>query len=566
MRRLLYCLVPWMATTAAWTQGSRPVDVVYSYLGPLATQAKRVASECYVSPAQTQQLGWRVRLVEGEADIEAEGRRIRVVTRTIDGGTYLPFIAALEQLGARAQWDSSGSRLSVAGVVRDVRLAAGSLMIMSTIGVSAKVFKLDQPQRLVIDLAGATLPASPDFGLPPGIRIGLYGEGVRVVVEDPAVAGMKLPPLPPGRRFDVPLSGVSWAAPPVEPQIGDVTALDIEPQPPAEEQTQPAPTPDSTSTEAQPPEQSLERALAARAGAISVSQRAPDRLGLRFPFSGPAPRPIARYLDPLTVELSFPGVVVTPRSLELGNDPLVRSVSWVLRQGEAPRVICILKRPLGMELSVLADSVQLTLVRPEGANGKLAGKTIVVDAGHGGVDKGAKSSDGKVFEKDLTMSMVKQVSTALSKAGAGVILSRDTDFKVPLKDRSSVANQNRADLFVSIHFNSNRVANSRSGSMTFYHAQDRFGMLLAECIQSELAKVTKLPDLGIWSDTRIYASGFAVLRYARMPAVLVELAFINHSQDLKQVLSQDFQDATAKAIVKGIKVYFGDAGQVKGKP
>ena len=122
-----------------------------------------------------------------------------------------------------------------------------------------------------------------------------------------------------------------------------------------------------------------------------------------------------------------------------------------------------------------------------------------------------------------------------------------------------MANGSDADLFISIHHNSNRVAETRSGGMTFYHMQQATSRFLAQCIQTEIAGVSKIPDMGVWSDSRIYSvKGFAVLRFTEMPAVLIELGFLNHSYDRVRVQEPEFQESVAKAIVKGLKVFLGD--------
>ena len=95
--------------------------------------------------------------------------------------------------------------------------------------------------------------------------------------------------------------------------------------------------------------------------------------------------------------------------------------------------------------------------------------------------------------------------------------------------------------------------------MTFYHMQQATSRFLAQCIQTEIAGVSKIPDMGVWSDSRIYSvKGFAVLRFTEMPAVLIELGFLNHSYDRVRVQEPEFQESVAKAIVKGLKVFLGD--------
>jgi len=191
-------------------------------------------------------------------------------------------------------------------------------------------------------------------------------------------------------------------------------------------------------------------------------------------------------------------------------------------------------------------------------NGKLAGKIVVVDPGHGGHDSGAKSPDGGYQEKNLTLKIGKYLSDKLASEGATVIMTRKTDVFIELTERAAIANRNNADFFISVHINSSSQNSTTSGTITFYHNQDPIKQLLADCIQREIAKVSKLRSIGTWSDTRIYQSGFSVLRNSKMPGVLVECGFINRSVDLKRMVTDDFQRAAAAAIVKGIKVYLGD--------
>lgn len=157
----------------------------------------------------------------------------------------------------------------------------------------------------------------------------------------------------------------------------------------------------------------------------------------------------------------------------------------------------------------------------------------------------------------MTLSISKRVSDALTAQGATVIMTRKTDVFIPLQERSMIANRTGADIFVSIHINSSS-SGSFTGGMTFYHKKDPIGQLLADCIQREIGKVSKLKSHGAWSDQRLYESGLAVLRHSQMPAVLIEMGFINQAGDRNRMLSADFQNAVAEAIVKGIKVYLGN--------
>ena len=145
--------------------------------------------------------------------------------------------------------------------------------------------------------------------------------------------------------------------------------------------------------------------------------------------------------------------------------------------GENVAIVFALTGPLAFEMKHNDRIVTLRLFRPAEASGKMAAKVIVVDAGHGGKESG--TTWGDLYEKDLNLKIAQLVAEKLTAAGASVIMIRNEDEKVPLLTRPETANQSDADLYLSIHINSNRSVESRSGGITFYHMQDPISMLLA---------------------------------------------------------------------------------------
>jgi N-acetylmuramoyl-L-alanine amidase len=216
-----------------------------------------------------------------------------------------------------------------------------------------------------------------------------------------------------------------------------------------------------------------------------------------------------------------------------------------------------LPRPMGVRVSPVAEGVSIRITQPRNASGTLASKTIVVDAGHGGSDPGAKF--GPLAEKSLTLPIARLVAEELETEGTTVIMTREQDAAVDLHSRPVVGNNSNAHFFVSIHINSNGLSNSRSGTYTYYHFDDVDSRLLAECIQAEIGKVSGLPSNGAVSDRTVAPTkGFAVLRGSMMPAVLVEVAYINHATDRKLLQDDSFRRKIAKAIVRGIRAYIGE--------
>ncbi|HTQ09141.1 MAG TPA: N-acetylmuramoyl-L-alanine amidase [Fimbriimonadaceae bacterium] len=216
-----------------------------------------------------------------------------------------------------------------------------------------------------------------------------------------------------------------------------------------------------------------------------------------------------------------------------------------------------LARPMGVELSRIDNDLRIRLFKPAVGEGRLAGKVVVVDPGHGGHDSGTQAAGYR--EKDLTLAIGTLLSQKLADEGATVIMTRTTDVFVPLNDRPAIANRNRADFFISVHINSNEVDDSASGTITFYHHDDPICQLMADCIESEIVKVNGIGGMGTWSDTKVHHSGFAVLRGAKMPAVLIECGFLNSSKDRTRMLTDEFQNDVSSAIVKGLETYLGEA-------
>ena len=172
-------------------------------------------------------------------------------------------------------------------------------------------------------------------------------------------------------------------------------------------------------------------------------------------------------------------------------------------------------------------------------------KTIVIDPGHGGKDPGACA--GGVREKDIALDVAKKIRAHLQAVGYGVILTRETDVFVELRDRARMANAAKADLYVSIHCNSVRD-NARATGMEVYHYThaSEASKRAARVIYDKLLPVCGLRGRGVKSQD------LAVLRETAMPAVLVELGFISNPSDRAKLTNFAWQDDAAQAIADGI--------------
>ncbi|ACJ34958.1 N-acetylmuramoyl-L-alanine amidase [Anoxybacillus flavithermus] len=185
------------------------------------------------------------------------------------------------------------------------------------------------------------------------------------------------------------------------------------------------------------------------------------------------------------------------------------------------------------------------------AGSPVKGRIIVVDAGHGGKDPGAMS--GGANEKTIVLEVAKFVKEKLEKAGATVIMTRETDVYPTLQDRVNIAKNNYAEMFVSIHTNS-ATNTSAKGAEVFYDSSTNpngeESKKLAQYIQAEIVRMANMVDRGVKN------SGLYVLRNNSVTSVLVELGFISNAEDRAKLTSPEYQNLYAEAIYQGIVKYY----------
>lgn len=179
----------------------------------------------------------------------------------------------------------------------------------------------------------------------------------------------------------------------------------------------------------------------------------------------------------------------------------------------------------------------------------LKDKVVVIDAGHGGSDPGASGVNNQ--EKTLTLNVAKELQRSLKDAGMKVIMTRDGDTYPTLTERVNVSHQYNADIFISIHFNSNN-SKAANGIDTYYYSTHVNERDLAICIQEEVIKATGLKGRGV------YEGNFQVIRTNANAAVLVELGFISNLNEEKVIASKDFQQKAATGIMNGLERYFSN--------
>jgi N-acetylmuramoyl-L-alanine amidase len=214
-------------------------------------------------------------------------------------------------------------------------------------------------------------------------------------------------------------------------------------------------------------------------------------------------------------------------------------------------------------------------------------RTIVIDPGHGGEETGARGPGG-TLEKDVALAIARKLRAELVNArGLQVFLTRDKDAEVELDERAAIANNYKADLFLSIHANASRARGAKGSEVYFlsYQASDdesrrtaqleglaeplaqgapgsELGLILwdmaqAEHLEESSALASRLQEeLAVLTGSEgrgVKQAPFRVLVGAAMPAALVEIAFISNPEEEKLLSSDAYQAKVAGALARGIE-------------
>jgi len=291
-----------------------------------------------------------------------------------------------------------------------------------------------------------------------------------------------------------------------------------------------------------------------------------------------------------------------PSPPKVVQDPLVQGVTIEPQQVRIQLVAgtqaesYILQNPFRLVFDIHPTSAVEGPAAPSAPGAEAPGvRTIVIDPGHGGAETGAIGPGG-VQEKDLTLQLARELEAKLSQhLSVRVVLTRNEDSILGLSDRTAIANQNKADLFVSIHLNSS-LGSGAYGTETYFlspqatdpraersaaaenagpagsapaaagdaAAQQDLQLILwdlaqahhmaesqrfANMIQGELNQTLQLKDRGVKQ------APFRVLVGATMPAVLVELGFLSNPDEEKKLQDPAYRDQLVEALSRAIGRY-----------
>ena len=169
--------------------------------------------------------------------------------------------------------------------------------------------------------------------------------------------------------------------------------------------------------------------------------------------------------------------------------------------------------------------------------------TVVIDAGHGGFDRGGIPGQ-RVSEKDMTLDVARRLKSVLAASGYRVVMTRDSDVFVPLGTRTAIANSNRNAIFVSVHFNS-ATRRGASGIETYFYSRD--SLALASAIHHYVVGGAPSGSRGV------RRRGYFVLRKTSIPAALVECGFLTNSTEAGYAQNASYRQKLAEEIAAGVR-------------
>lgn len=190
-------------------------------------------------------------------------------------------------------------------------------------------------------------------------------------------------------------------------------------------------------------------------------------------------------------------------------------------------------------------------------NMNLLGKTIVLDAGHGGVDEGARY--GQIVEKELNLAITKKLEKELTSRGATVYLTRENDDDLStskknrkrndLYNRAKLINELEPSMYISVHMNAT-TNSSWKGLQIFYTNKNKENKIIAETISNYLSQ--KISNIREIKENNTYY----MYRHITEPGVLIEAGFISNPNENYLLRQEDYQNKLVSLIADSIEIYF----------
>ncbi len=551
MKRGNLCLLPWMVLATTASAQTRMADVVLATHEGAPLKGFRLGDECFVPIDSLPQWGWSAVERGDQVEVSIQGKAVLAPYREFNGRPAVAIRKLVSSAKAIATWDSRTDTLRVASTVTAISYKQGRLKLNTTLPVKASSFILAGPGKLIVEFQGVditrkllnTLDRSvmPSWPRPETLRLTIVapqlGEAPKISEE-------------PNTVHDLDFSASLGVRPVLQQEMPVETKPEIKPNLPTA-----------------PPNAAEYLQLK-----INAKEENPSTTLITLPIPGGIKTAFVRFQRPdaNTFRVILPNA---PKEFEDILRPKTDSLLSVSAKRDAGRLVLdfFLTKPFGIEASDNAAGLVLRLVKPIEGDGKLNGKMVIVDPGHGGPDPGC--GNGGFFEHEITLQVGVLLARMLSEEGCTVILTRRTTASVypgvrdkprDLKARGDMAPNNNADFYLSVHVN--QVPNGKTnGTMTFYHKHVPISKALADAIHPQLLEYGKLGNGKVNSDLIVAeTSGYSVLRNAQpVPAVLLELGFLSNAKDRQRLINSNFQRDIATGVVKGLKVFIDNEKSIQ---
>ena len=288
-----------------------------------------------------------------------------------------------------------------------------------------------------------------------------------------------------------------------------------------------------------------------------------------FPLQTPVPVEIQQKGNSITLTLH--NTTAQTDTIRLDNDPIIKRLDWQQVSPtrvdytfelkteqqwgydfryEGSNLVFSLRHP--PNITSLANNELEQLIEPENIDldRPLSNIEILLDPGHGGEETGAKGPTGYP-EKDINLLMSELVEQELTRLGAKVYLTRDTDRDLSLEERTAAIAKLQPDLAISIHYNAlpddGDAENTKGISTFWYHAQAHAPAIF---LHDYLVNKLNRPDAGV------FWNNLALTRPHNAPSVLLELGFMINPQEFEWITDEREQQELAKTLAAGIKEWF----------
>ncbi len=549
--------------------------------------------------ALSSSLGKSLALGQTELDIHGRTETLKVVPAIVNGAVHIPSNGLEGLLDAKVT--VKGQSIYVEPILRSMAYVEDSgsgtnLQILTSVPVRRKVFTLNSPKRTVIDLVGVAIPNGfevPSHNMVGEVRVGqfqLTPAITRVVI--PMEGKLKANATRsldlfehsielswPGSRRPIASAPKQTSERPKAIEIKPVSetvrrpAIKIKPVDDQQDQDTVALEP----VEEDPDERSAEPDTAVVQERTTLNAINWEGSRLKLSFSQPVGYQWARVsAGQERFVIDFPGVIYPKKKVHLDSGvPGLQAVRVVQNMPEPQpivRLVCDLEASIEVEAEGSDERIlYLSFPGRKVSNARMdkgightsksyvastgGGRTICIDAGHGGSDPGALNRSVGVNEKQVTLDICLKLAELLKAQGWNVILTRSSDrdvswagstAKQELGARARMANDYGADLFVSVHANASVNASINGTSIHWYKSTD---YRLASLLENGVMSGTGRKNRGLVKNR------FYVLAHTTMPAVLIETAFLTNSTEGKLLASPEYRTRIARGIAAGLQVY-----------